>query len=222
MTSTVFAIFTISLFTCIAERRNDRNCDGRGAPGYQARLRGRLSDGVAAAGSAPTSWRQNIVPTGASGPRPRASIIDSYSNIASIWLIGEDLPRETNRITLHPSQRERQISACRFPMSIRTIIPTTSPCRSTPIGRTARCINPSARREPFTQPPYPSTHNMGTNRMSEKPRDGVVFNSLRPDPRYSQPVRIRDGKSVHVQQRGKSHADHRCPRHSAKPTRSRR
>jgi len=23
-------------------------------------------------------------------------------------------------------------------------------------------------------PPYPSTHNMGTNRMSEKPRDGVI------------------------------------------------
>jgi choline dehydrogenase-like flavoprotein len=23
-------------------------------------------------------------------------------------------------------------------------------------------------------PPYPSTHNMGTNRMSENPRDGVV------------------------------------------------
>jgi choline dehydrogenase-like flavoprotein len=23
-------------------------------------------------------------------------------------------------------------------------------------------------------PPYPSTHNMGTNRMSEKPEDGVV------------------------------------------------
>lgn len=23
-------------------------------------------------------------------------------------------------------------------------------------------------------PPYPSTHNLGTNRMSEKPKDGVV------------------------------------------------
>jgi len=23
-------------------------------------------------------------------------------------------------------------------------------------------------------PPYPSTHNLGTNRMSENPRDGVV------------------------------------------------
>jgi choline dehydrogenase-like flavoprotein len=26
----------------------------------------------------------------------------------------------------------------------------------------------------FPTPPYPSTHNLGTNRMSEKPRDGVV------------------------------------------------
>ncbi len=28
----------------------------------------------------------------------------------------------------------------------------------------------------FPTPPYPSTHNMGTNRMSEKPLDGVVNN----------------------------------------------
>ncbi len=26
----------------------------------------------------------------------------------------------------------------------------------------------------FPTPPYPSTHNLGTNRMSEKPADGVV------------------------------------------------
>lgn len=26
----------------------------------------------------------------------------------------------------------------------------------------------------FPTPPYPSTHNLGTNRMSEYPRDGVV------------------------------------------------
>lgn len=26
----------------------------------------------------------------------------------------------------------------------------------------------------FATPPYPSTHNLGTNRMSEKPQDGVV------------------------------------------------
>jgi choline dehydrogenase-like flavoprotein len=26
----------------------------------------------------------------------------------------------------------------------------------------------------FPTPPYPSTHKLGTNRMSERPRDGVV------------------------------------------------
>ena len=26
----------------------------------------------------------------------------------------------------------------------------------------------------YPTPPYPSTHNLGTNRMSEKPEDGVV------------------------------------------------
>jgi choline dehydrogenase-like flavoprotein len=26
----------------------------------------------------------------------------------------------------------------------------------------------------FRTPPYPSTHNLGTNRMSERPEDGVV------------------------------------------------
>jgi choline dehydrogenase-like flavoprotein len=26
----------------------------------------------------------------------------------------------------------------------------------------------------FETPPYPSTHNLGTNRMSERPEDGVV------------------------------------------------
>jgi choline dehydrogenase-like flavoprotein len=29
-------------------------------------------------------------------------------------------------------------------------------------------------KQVFRTPPYPSTHNLGTNRMSERPRDGVV------------------------------------------------
>ena len=29
-------------------------------------------------------------------------------------------------------------------------------------------------RQVFETPPYPSTHNLGTNRMSERPEDGVV------------------------------------------------
>jgi choline dehydrogenase-like flavoprotein len=29
-------------------------------------------------------------------------------------------------------------------------------------------------KQVFETPPYPSTHNLGTNRMSERPEDGVV------------------------------------------------
>jgi choline dehydrogenase-like flavoprotein len=35
-------------------------------------------------------------------------------------------------------------------------------------------MKPLGRRVTFPTPPYPSTHNLGTNRMSQNPRDGVV------------------------------------------------
>lgn len=41
--------------------------------------------------------------------------------------------------------------------------------------RAGRAVYEAAgAREVYEVPPYPSTHNLGTNRMSENPRDGVV------------------------------------------------
>ncbi len=37
-----------------------------------------------------------------------------------------------------------------------------------------RSTRPSARVGTHHTPPYPSTHNLGTCRMSERPEDGVV------------------------------------------------
>ena len=68
----------------------------------------------------------------------------------------------------------RTSSACRSRACITTIIPTTSRCATTPTSRAARSTRRSAPPPPIPTPPYPSTHNMGTNRMSEKARDGVV------------------------------------------------
>ena len=39
--------------------------------------------------------------------RDRASVIDSYANIAGVWIIGEDMARETNRVTLHPERKDK-------------------------------------------------------------------------------------------------------------------
>ena len=64
--------------------------------------------------------------------------------------------------------------ACRSPTSGSAIIPTTSPCAATPIGQGKALYEAVGATRTFPTPPYPSTHNLGTNRMSEKAADGVV------------------------------------------------
>src|SRR5258707_9039875 len=39
--------------------------------------------------------------------REFASAMDGYPNMAGMWLVGEDMPQETNRITLHPTEKDR-------------------------------------------------------------------------------------------------------------------
>src|SRR5271170_5300884 len=51
------------------------------------------------------SFSQTIIPGG--WGRDRASIVDNYANLAGLWIIGEDMPRETNRITLHPDKKDK-------------------------------------------------------------------------------------------------------------------
>ena len=73
----------------------------------------------------------------------------------------------------HSIPRPRMPTECQWPVCTTTTIPTTSPCATTPTGRGGR-LRGGRRDATFPTPPYPSTHNLGTNRMSEKPRDGVV------------------------------------------------
>src|SRR5882672_3242967 len=39
--------------------------------------------------------------------REFASAMDGYPNMAGMWLVGEDMPQESNRITLHPTEKDR-------------------------------------------------------------------------------------------------------------------
>jgi choline dehydrogenase-like flavoprotein len=167
MTSTVFAIFdkpvhmyrgTAQSGIVMDEARLDTKRGFVG--GYQMEL---LPQGL-------PSFAQNIVP-GAWG-RDRASIIDSYSNIAGVWLIGEDMPRETNRVTLHPSRKDK------FGMPIPNVHvddhPNDLAMQKHAIGQADALYKSIGAKRTVHRLPFPSTHNMGTNRMSEKPRDGVV------------------------------------------------
>jgi len=116
------------------------------------------------------SFAQNIVPN--AWGRDRASIIDNYANIAGVWLIGEDLPRETNRITLHPSRKDP------YGLPIPNIHSDDHPndvvMQRHAVGQAEALYQSIGAKRTVFRPPFPSTHNMGTARMSDNARDGVV------------------------------------------------
>lgn len=167
MTSTVFAIFdepvhmyrgTAQSGIVMDEARLDTKRGFVG--GYQMEL---LPQGL-------PSFAQNIVPN--AWGRDRASIVDNYVNIAGVWLIGEDLPRETNSVTLHPNRKDK------YGLPIPNVHvddhPNDVAMQKHAIGQADALYKSIGAKRTVHRLPFPSTHNMGTCRMSGSPRDGVV------------------------------------------------
>jgi choline dehydrogenase-like flavoprotein len=104
--------------------------------------------------------------------RSFTSAIDDYANTAGLWIVGEDMPQETNRITLDPIVKDQYglpVASVHFDDH-----PNDIAMRNHAFQQGAAIYEAVGAVRTFPTPPYPSTHNMGTNRMSEKPRDGVV------------------------------------------------
>jgi choline dehydrogenase-like flavoprotein len=104
--------------------------------------------------------------------RDFTSAIDGYANMAGLWIVGEDMPRETNRITLDPAVKDKNsmpVASVHFDDHAND-----AAMRAHAYRQGAAIYDAVGAVRTFPTPPYPSTHNMGTNRMSEKPRDGVV------------------------------------------------
>jgi len=98
--------------------------------------------------------------------------MDQYAHMAGMGIVGEDMPRETNRVTLHPTEKDRfglPIPNVHFDDHDNDIA-----MRSHAYRQGTAVYQAAGAREVYEVPPYPSTHNLGTNRMSENPRDGVV------------------------------------------------
>ena len=116
------------------------------------------------------SFALNLAPGG--WGRERASMIDEYANLAGLWILGEDLPRETNRITLHPDRKDK------FGAPIANVHsddhPNDTALREHGYAQAEALYKAVGAKRTVRVPPFPASHNMGTNRMSEKPRDGVV------------------------------------------------
>jgi choline dehydrogenase-like flavoprotein len=103
--------------------------------------------------------------------------MDQYAHMAGMWLVGEDMPRESNAVTLHESEKDA------FGMPIPNVHfddhRNDEAMREHAYGRGTAVYEAAGARDVYRTPPYPSTHNLGTCRMSAKPADGVCNGSGR-------------------------------------------
>ena len=97
--------------------------------------------------------------------------MERYDHLAGMWLVGEDMPRETNRITLNHDVKDRfgnPSPNVHFDDHENDIA-----MRNHAFTQAERIYEAAGAIKSFRTPPYPSTHNMGTARMSAKASDGV-------------------------------------------------
>ncbi len=104
--------------------------------------------------------------------REFSTALDAYDHMAGMWLVGEDMPQESNAVTLHATEKDQ------YGMAVPNVHfddhPNDVAMRDHAFKQGSAVYDAVGALRTIHTPPYPSTHNMGTNRMSEKPADGVV------------------------------------------------
>jgi choline dehydrogenase-like flavoprotein len=104
--------------------------------------------------------------------REFSSAMDMYDHMAGMWIVGEDMPQEKNAITLHATEKDK------YGMPIPNVHyddhTNDVAMRNHAYKQGAAVYDAVGATRTFPTPPYPSTHNLGTNRMSAMPQDGVV------------------------------------------------
>lgn len=98
--------------------------------------------------------------------------MDNYENTAGMWLVGEDMPQEKNAISLHATEKDQHglpVPNVHFDDHDNDI-----KMRDHAFGQGEAVYKAAGAVKTFRTPPYPSTHNLGTNRMSADAKDGVV------------------------------------------------
>jgi len=102
---------------------------------------------------------------------PFTEALDDYTHMAGMWLVGEDMPQERNRVTLHATEKDQ------YGLPVPDVHfddhPNDAAMRSHAYRQGSAVYQAAGALKAYEVPPYPSTHNLGTNRMSARPADGV-------------------------------------------------
>ena len=97
--------------------------------------------------------------------------MDNYANLAGMWIVGEDMPRSQNRITLNKTVKDKW--GLYAPNVHFDDHDNDNAMRNHAFKQGQAVYAAAGALKSFRTPPYPSTHNLGTCRMSTKASDGV-------------------------------------------------
>ena len=98
-------------------------------------------------------------------------VVENYKNMAGMWLVGEDMPQEKNGVTLHDSEKDQY--GLPIPVVHFEDHPNDVVMRNHAFKAGSAVYQAGGSKKQYQLPPFPSTHNLGTCRMSANARDGV-------------------------------------------------
>jgi choline dehydrogenase-like flavoprotein len=97
--------------------------------------------------------------------------MDHYQHMAGMWLVGEDMPRESNRITLNDKVKDK------WGLAVANVHfddhPNDVAMRNHAFAQGEKVYRAAGAVRTYRTPPYPSTHNLGSCRMGADAKDSV-------------------------------------------------
>jgi choline dehydrogenase-like flavoprotein len=104
--------------------------------------------------------------------RRLTAVLEKYSHLAALLVIGEDLPVPDNGVTLHGTRRDRL--GLPVPVVRYHHHPNNEAMLAYALPAAERLYRSLGAKEVFRMTDvFPSTHNLGTARMGEDPRSSV-------------------------------------------------
>ncbi|HET9976322.1 MAG TPA: GMC family oxidoreductase [Burkholderiaceae bacterium] len=97
--------------------------------------------------------------------------MEHYTHMAGMWLVGEDMPRETNRVTLNDKVKDKYGNPA--PNVHFDDHANDTAMRDHAFAQGEKVYKAAGAIRTYRTPPYPSTHNLGTARMGRDAKDSV-------------------------------------------------
>ena len=121
----------------------------------------------------PTRCSGNLV-NGINGwGKPVAEYMEKYNRLAAVFITGEDPPQASNRVTLHPTERDQYGLA--VPVVEYEMHPNSLAMQRHAIEQTTGLYESlDGTHIQASEGIFVTAHNMGAARMSERPKDGVT------------------------------------------------